>query len=178
MTETPHVLAEVTDYPSLLAAFRQRVAELDTTCEALDDLTGFQSGYVSALLRRIPLKRMGARTLGDLLAALGMKFLAVEDAEQMAKVSGRLSKAIRRAKPPTGSPATMTMLARSSRVAPRLYPLSGNPVRAKELSDRVVILTTPAFRKRRARMAARARWTKLRRRLREAAAARKDEARC
>jgi hypothetical protein len=167
MTETPPVLAEVTDYPSLLAAFRQRIAQLAVATETLDDIAGLAKGHTSQALKAVPKKRLKAVTALTMMGALGMKFLAVEDAERLAKVQGRLRKRIHSPKPTTGF-ATMTATKAEPR-GPRLYPLSGNSVLAKELSDRVCILTTPAFRVRRARMAAKARWTKLRRRLRDAA---------
>jgi hypothetical protein len=88
----PRVVASVSHYHELLKAVRDRVAELGITHETLDAVAGLQSGYASKLLSNPPIKRMGAFLQFIVLQSLGMKLLAVEDPEQLARVQSRLVK--------------------------------------------------------------------------------------
>src|SRR5580692_7892362 len=84
------VIAEIRDFPSLLAAMRKRVADLRTTYDCVDDAAFLATGYTNRLLRRYPEKRMSPQTFGGLLLGLGCKLLLVQDDEAFAKVRDKL----------------------------------------------------------------------------------------
>ncbi len=86
------VIAEVNDFPGLLAALRQRVASLRTTYAALDAISGMADGYCEKVLRNKPEKRLGITALGPLLGTLGLKLVVVVDDEQWAKVVKRMTR--------------------------------------------------------------------------------------
>ena len=81
------VVAEITDFPSLLDAYRTRLAELNTTLESIDHLCLFTKGHTSKLLKSVPDKRMSSDTMMTLMMGLGCKFLMVEDAQQMRRMA-------------------------------------------------------------------------------------------
>jgi hypothetical protein len=81
----------VTDYAGLLEVIRRRMRELNITFETLDVVSGVQLGYSSKILGPTPSKCFGPVSLGCVLGALGMKLVAVEDPEQLAKVRDRLT---------------------------------------------------------------------------------------
>lgn len=83
MTE---VIAEVNDFPGLLAALQKRVASIRTTYSVLDEISGLPDGYVEKCLQRVPERRMGLTALGPLLGSLGLKLIVVVDEQQWAKV--------------------------------------------------------------------------------------------
>ena len=99
MTDTPssRVLAEATDYMSLLDAFRARAEEIGITKLEIDDIGGLTDGYASKLLAPIPMKGAGMRTLGKLLRALALKLVVVEDEAMRRRVERRLRHAHRHA---------------------------------------------------------------------------------
>ena len=91
MTE-PRQIATVTTYPGLVAALRTRVEELSASGETLDEVSGLPAGYVSKLLSPNPVRRVGMKSLGPLLGALGLALVVVEDEAAMARYGKRLIK--------------------------------------------------------------------------------------
>lgn len=90
MTDAPRQIAIVTDYDSLVAAFRARANELNVSRATLDDVSGLASGYASKLLATPPIKTVGAVSLGPILGALGMSIVLVEDPEQLRRIASRM----------------------------------------------------------------------------------------
>jgi hypothetical protein len=181
MTETPPILAEVVDYISLLEALRARVATLDTTCESIEHVVGLQAGYATRVLSRVPQRRLEAATMLHFIQGLGCKFLLVEDPPQWAKVQGRLMKAIRRPGLPAGGATNGGQRTARKQRNRASNPFKGDSAWGRAMRLRALVLTTQGARRRAARKAGieSGRMRKLRRRLREAAAAAgKDEARC
>ena len=74
----------------MLAALRARKQELNVSFETIEAIAGLPSGYASKLLCDPPMKRMGALSLGLILAALGYTIHLVEDAEAFALIKNRL----------------------------------------------------------------------------------------
>jgi hypothetical protein len=80
------VLAIMSSYDDLHSAVRARVCAMRLTYEAVDHLSGSQSGYTGKLLSPNQLKRFGKLSLGDTLGALGLYLALVESPEQVAKL--------------------------------------------------------------------------------------------
>ena len=74
----------------MLQAIRARKSELQITNETLDAISGMPAGYASKLLCDPPLKRMGALSLGLVLASLGYTIDLVPDANALALVRSRM----------------------------------------------------------------------------------------
>jgi hypothetical protein len=90
MTE-PRVIATFGDYGGLVDGLRARVAELNVTGSTVDEIAGYAAGYTQKLLGARPVKRIGLRSMGDILGALGLKAQLIEDPEAVARVAGRLN---------------------------------------------------------------------------------------
>ena len=82
----------VRSYDDLVEVVRNRIIELAITHETADAISGLQSGYTSKLVAKM--KGFGPISLSCLLPALGVKLVAVEDPEALARVRSRLVKRI------------------------------------------------------------------------------------
>lgn len=76
-------LFEIRRYQDLHAGLRRRAEDLNISRLVIDEIGGLQPGYSSKLLAPDPIKNLGAKTLGGMLRALGLKLIAVEDPEAM-----------------------------------------------------------------------------------------------
>ncbi|WGR91851.1 hypothetical protein MTX26_15935 [Bradyrhizobium sp. ISRA443] len=86
---TPKVVSTCAELVQLL---RERRNELDITHETIDDISGLQSGYTGKLLSPVPIKQLGAVSLGAMLGALALKIVRielVEDPEQADRMRPR-----------------------------------------------------------------------------------------
>ncbi len=100
MSAEPRVLATVTDYPSLLAAFRARATErqIAVSSEQVHHVAGLSDRRISQMLSLRTLQRgkskgrVGMISLGPLLGVLGVKLLMVEDADALRQFGSRLGK--------------------------------------------------------------------------------------
>jgi hypothetical protein len=94
----PRVLAVVTDYTSMLMAFRARAAERQIVIsgEEVAEVSGLGVRRLTQMLSLQTLRnvrnvrRMGILSLGPLLGVLGIKMLVVEDPEALAKYGSRI----------------------------------------------------------------------------------------
>jgi len=91
MDATP-ALGTVRDYGDLVAVIRARMIELDVTLATVDHVAGLPANYASKLLAPNPSKRLGIMAFGALLGAIGIKLVAIEDTEALARVRRRLVK--------------------------------------------------------------------------------------
>ena len=82
-------IAEVRTADDLRALLRDRIASLGITFETTDTIAGLPAGYTAKLLGPEPMRRFGPVALEALMGATGIKLLAVEDAEALARVKGR-----------------------------------------------------------------------------------------
>jgi hypothetical protein len=82
---------EIRNYSELVAAVRARHAALNVAHLRFDDIIGLSSGYFSKLVSPDPpKKRLGAMSLFDVLAGLGLRVVLFEDDEAMARIASRL----------------------------------------------------------------------------------------
>lgn len=91
MDATP-ALGTVRDYDDLVAVIRARMIELDVTLATVDHVAGLPTNYASKLLGPKRSRRMGIIAFGALLGAIGVKLVAIEDTEALARVRNRLVK--------------------------------------------------------------------------------------
>src|SRR5262245_9369487 len=83
-------IAEVRTANDLRAMFRARIVSLGITYETVDAIGGLASGHTAKLLAPEPQRRFGPMAIECLLGATGLKLVAVEDGEAMARVKARL----------------------------------------------------------------------------------------
>ena len=90
--DAPQAIATIHSYDDLIAVARARMDALEITFATLDSISGVQEGYSAKLLGPGHCKTLGPVSFCSIMAALGMKLLAVEDPEAMARVRQRLVK--------------------------------------------------------------------------------------
>ena len=83
---TTDALAAVRSVEDLRVMFRDRIASLAITFDTADAIAGLTKGYTAKLLGPVPIRRFGPLAIDCLLGATGIKLLAVEDAEAMARI--------------------------------------------------------------------------------------------
>lgn len=147
----PRQIAIITDYLGLIAALRSRADELRISREALDHLTGLQSGYSGKLLAPVPLRALGRTSLGPMLGAMGLKIVLVEDLAAFKRVESR----IKRQATTGGSVPAKKRNRRRSR-------LRGCSDWGKLMRARQIALMTDRQRSDSARRAIRIRWRRVR----------------
>lgn len=151
-------LATVTTYAGFIEALRARCEQLQISREAIDHVSGLQSGYFAKLLA-MPHRQTSMRTLGKtsfdlLIPALGVKLLMVEDEVVTSRLRSRLDVPNRDAAQVRTKPASTVASTNSSPglrlVFLRTIATLGGHARARSLpAERRVAI---------ARRAARARW--------------------
>jgi hypothetical protein len=87
-------LGMVRNYDDLKAILRARAEALDVSRETIDELAGFSPGYAGRLLGPGADRRLGPATLAAMLGALGIKLIAVEDPEALAKYTARAKRRV------------------------------------------------------------------------------------
>lgn len=91
MTE-PRIIAEFSDYNGMLGALRLRAKErnLALSAEENADVSGLPNKYLAKLLGANPIRRLGAISMGPVLAVLGVKLVMVEDAEALKRYAAQV----------------------------------------------------------------------------------------
>jgi len=139
------IVGEFCDYTGFVEALRVRVLELKTPVEALDAIAGLPKGYISKVTGARPVRRIGMKSLGEILGALGVKCQIVEDEHALDSIRRRIGNGqiryMRRA-------ATHTVIVTSKFL--RSIARKGNRERWKN--------TTPKQRSRAMRKLAKLRW--------------------
>jgi hypothetical protein len=92
MPAAPRVIGAFQDYSELLTALRARALELQASGEVLDEISGLARGYFQKLIGPRPPRRLGMRSLGDVLGSLAVRCVVIEDLEAKARIAGRLKK--------------------------------------------------------------------------------------
>lgn len=82
----------VTDYDSMVEAFRRRIVELGITYATVDDLANFAKGHTAKLLGPTMPKKFGSLTFNALTATLGVKWVMLQDDEASAKMADHWEK--------------------------------------------------------------------------------------
>lgn len=154
MIENRHI-GTARDYDELHALLRARVDELGVTFEGVDAVAGLPQRYTAKLLAPIPMKAIGKTSMGPLLGALGLKLIVAVDDEMLARIEARLTK---RARKP--SDAGSTVLAHRRRKRRRYSAFKASPDFAKVVRAKQYLAQSETKRKRIARTAAKARWSK------------------
>jgi hypothetical protein len=160
---------EVRDYAQLVRAIRTWIAELGTAGETIDDVAGLPLRYTMKLLAPVPVKGIGRTSLGPLLGALGLKLVVAVDHEVLARIRHRL---IAR-----HASSTMLLAQGSPRKTPYLafkddpdlalvfrqrQLLGQSPRRRRRIARDAKYSQSPEERSENARIAAKARWAKVR----------------
>lgn len=153
MTE-PRRIAVVSDYDGLIAALKERAAELELTNQTLDEITGLHSGYVGKLFGPRQGRSLGGVSFGLMLQALGLAIVVVEDEKALATVSGRHDKRKRVAPMHAAARTLIKIPVASTRQARRMA--------RKRWAN-----TTPKQRRAAGRKAAKSRWRMVREKRRE-----------
>ena len=94
-----HLGRLISDYGTLLEAFRERAKELEISREGIDEIAGWADGYASKLLGGAAAKRrkiIGPLSLGLMLGTLGLKMILIEDPEATARTLKRRAPVDRR----------------------------------------------------------------------------------
>ena len=89
MTEEPLGTCRTAD--DLRAILRTRFAELGVSFETVNHIAGLPTRYTAKVLGLQPTRRFGQISLTALLGAAGIKLVAFEDTEALARVQGRLA---------------------------------------------------------------------------------------
>jgi len=87
-------LGVITTYEDLLNVLRARALERQITVggEDTSEVSGLPIGYVQKLIGPRPVRRIGMTSLGPILGVLGLKLIAIEDAEAVRRIGNRLKK--------------------------------------------------------------------------------------
>jgi hypothetical protein len=81
----------ITTYDELLDVLRARAAQRHVaTGGDANEVAGLPSGYIAKLIGAKPVRRIGMMSLGPLLAILGVKLIAAEDPEAIARYGSRI----------------------------------------------------------------------------------------
>lgn len=86
------VLATARDYVGIQTYMRIRADLLNISRETIDELAYLPAGYAAKVLATKPSRRIGPNLIGDMLRALGLKLLIVEDAEALVRTISKGSK--------------------------------------------------------------------------------------
>lgn len=146
-------LAEVRDYDQLHAALRARVDALGVTFETVDEVAGLPVRYSTKLLSPVQMKAIGKVSLGPLLGALGLKLIVAVDDEALARIAKRL---VPRARSVGDAGETMPATKRKRKRS--IW--KGSSDWGRIMKARQLLVIPESKRKRIARTAARARWSK------------------
>lgn len=93
--DEPQPIAIITDYPSLIRAFRAAFAHrsLPTSSQSVAVAAGLTSGYIGKILAPfagMPLRGVGPAAFGAMLGVTGSKLLLVEDPQAWERIKHRL----------------------------------------------------------------------------------------
>ena len=88
--EGPRVVAEFSDYAGMLDALRRRVNELQLNGERFDEYVGLPRGYLSKLVGANPVRRLGMTSFAPVVAGLGLRVLFVEDEAATQRLKNRV----------------------------------------------------------------------------------------
>ncbi len=92
MAKNPKPFAVVTDYRSLIDAFRRRKDELSIPHLSLDKIAGLPSGYSGKLFGRANVRALGPISFGLILNALGLRMILELDERASAKYADKATK--------------------------------------------------------------------------------------
>lgn len=158
-------LAIARDFDDLRKAFRDRCDHLNVARATVDKVGGLPDGQTAHLLApvRVPDQEMGRISMPAMLGALGLALIVVEDTESIARIRHRLTPR----NPQAVNMLTSDMLTkkRVSRSAKKgAAARRGDSQWGRIMAARRLLAQSQRKRSQIARLAARARWAKRRRR--------------
>lgn len=145
--------ASVRTYGELVKALRARADELQVPREGIAAAAKLSERYVSKLLAPIPIKHLGPKALGPLLAALGLKLKVEEDVETLERIAKRITPRRLRV-----NNAGVAMQATARRKSQRFNTFRASHDLARMTRARQLLGQSHHKRKQIARKAAKARW--------------------
>lgn len=148
MTDT----AVIRDYDDLIAAMRERQAELGISNADFEVIAGLPLGYLSKLLGPARVKAFGPMSFSAVLGTLGLALTVTEDAEAVKRIAGRYRRCEKRKA--HGRP-NARRLTKDFRAFFQAIGSLGGKAR--------MVKMTPMERRRVAQLGAEARWSKKRR---------------
>jgi hypothetical protein len=89
-TDDLRPIAVARTYAELVAAVCQRIEQLGTTYEAVNDLTGLPDRYLAKILCPAQVKHFGPMSLTCTLQALGLVLVLASDDAQLGRIHARL----------------------------------------------------------------------------------------
>src|SRR5215469_1564971 len=84
------IIAEVREYFELIDALRLRSQEIKVTSLSIEEVAGIPAGFFNKCVAAKPVKHLGAKSLGPVLGALGLKLAVIVDEPQFEKIQHRL----------------------------------------------------------------------------------------
>jgi hypothetical protein len=154
-------LAVCRGWDDLRQAFRARCEELNVARTTVDTVGGLPEGQTSKLLSPVPDQEMGRISFPNLLGALALAVVVVEDAEAIARLRHRLT--------PRDTKRAHAAAKRATAKKPRRgQAWKGDKEWSRILNARRMVFQSKHQRKQIAQNAARARWAKRRRSVPEA----------
>src|SRR5262249_30759103 len=150
----PTVIASTNSYLGLVAALRERCAELKMTYETVEALAGLTRGHVDKLLRAEPTKYFGPMSFDAILGALGCRITLIDDPEQRERMLRHWAYRPRSFGRRVRNKRTGAMLVKEAHYI--VWRQTNEHMHRMRLAR--AIKTTPAQRQASARKAARARW--------------------
>jgi hypothetical protein len=157
MSETPRIIARVSNYQELIEAMRRWfVRDLNLPYSSVDGLAGLPDGHAGKLFAPVPFARIGSKTLGPLLAAGGLRLHLVVDDEALERIRNHRDFRVRSARAPYRRRHSDPSIRASRMRAPTSGSFSGETGRIAQA--RWMLATKAKQRSRWARAAALARW--------------------
>ena len=155
----PEIIAACSNYQELIEAMRRWfVRDLNLPYSSVDGLAGLPDGHAGKLFAPVPHARAGPRTLSALLAAGGLRLLLAVDSERLARVRKDANFRERSSR----APYSRRHADPSMRTPKMRRPTAGSftSETARLMRARGILATTPGQRRKWARQAAAARWSK------------------
>jgi hypothetical protein len=147
-THTPRQLAVLRTYQDAIQTLRARRDQLDVPHEIIDDIAGLPGGYTSKVLTpKKPMKHIGPISW-NIFEAIGLRIVALEDPHALKRAMRNHNWRNRR---------------QDQMLAVEKYPQAPGRItteNAAEMARKRAAALSPAKRKRIARKAAQARWSK------------------
>jgi len=155
----PEIIAACSNYQELIEAMRRWfVRDLNLPYSSVDGRAGLPDGHAGKLFAPVPHARAGPRTLSALLAAGGLRLLLAVDSERLARVRKDANFRERSSRAPySRRHADPSMRAARKRAA---NATSFTAASGRVAQARWMLKSKPTQRRRWAKAAALARWTK------------------
>jgi hypothetical protein len=166
----PTVIAVARDYLGLVAALRERCAELKMTYETLEAIAGLSTRHVNKLLAPEPTRSFGPMSFDAVLGALACKVALIDDPERRERILqqwqyrprsfGRRVRSKKNGMPLSKEPAYIVWRVTNEhmRRMTMARAVKTTPEQRRDIARKAALARSPSERREIARKAARARW--------------------